>query len=307
MYASRNGQVFGLGHASRGVTAPAVTWFLAEGATGPFFDTYVLIANPFETAATIDARFDTADGASISPNTRWPNSRFSIYLDSIPGLEFTSVATTITSTNAAPVVVERAMYWPNGFFDYYEGHSSPGTTRTGLKWVLAEGENGPGQTFVSIANTAATAGRARLTVMPESSDAPHVFELPLAPNSRVTVPIDASRNASGRFGVLVDSMARRPYRSSSRARSTGRSTASRGQPARTSSRHPCPDGIGLSLKPPRRGQGPEECGNAGQPPAESHRWDAGLASQPIAKIAGCAVRASTPTARRVARAQGLQA
>ena len=211
MYASRNGQVFGLGHASRGVTAPAVTWFLAEGATGPFFDTYVLIANPFETAATIDARFDTADGASISRQyTVAPNSRFSIYLDSIPGLEFTSVATTITSTNAAPVVVERAMYWPNGFFDYYEGHSSPGTTRTGLKWVLAEGENGPGQTFVLIANTAATAGRARLTVMPESSDAPHVFELPLAPNSRVTVPIDASRNASGRFGVLVDSIGAAP-------------------------------------------------------------------------------------------------
>jgi hypothetical protein len=211
MYASRNGQFFGLGHASRGVTAPAVTWFLAEGATGPFFDTYVLIANPSLTAATIDARFDTGDGASVTRQYAVASqSRFSIHLDSIPGLEFTSVATTITSTNAVPVVVERAMYWPNGFFDYYEGHSSPGTTQTGLKWVLAEGENGPGQTFVLIANTAATAGRARLTLMPESSDAPHVFELPLAPNSRVTVPIDASRNASGRFGVLVESIGAAP-------------------------------------------------------------------------------------------------
>ena len=36
------GRPFGAGHESAGVTAPATTWFLAEGATGPFFDLFIL-------------------------------------------------------------------------------------------------------------------------------------------------------------------------------------------------------------------------------------------------------------------------
>ena len=46
MYLTSQGRVFNAGHASMGVTAPATTWFLAEGATGAYFDMYVLIANP---------------------------------------------------------------------------------------------------------------------------------------------------------------------------------------------------------------------------------------------------------------------
>ena len=46
MYLDARGQHFGAGHASAGVTAPATQWLLAEGATGPFFDLFVLVANP---------------------------------------------------------------------------------------------------------------------------------------------------------------------------------------------------------------------------------------------------------------------
>ena len=34
------------GHASTGVTEPSQRWFYAEGATGSFFDTFILLANP---------------------------------------------------------------------------------------------------------------------------------------------------------------------------------------------------------------------------------------------------------------------
>ena len=64
-------------------------------------------------------------------------------------------------TSSVPIVAERAMYWPGGFFDYYEGHVSAGATQTGSHWVLAEGEEaGPNQarTFVLIANTGVDAG-----------------------------------------------------------------------------------------------------------------------------------------------------
>ena len=39
------------GHDSAGVTAPSTRWFLAEGATGPFFETFILLANPNPTPA----------------------------------------------------------------------------------------------------------------------------------------------------------------------------------------------------------------------------------------------------------------
>ena len=49
------GQPFGLGTDSMGVTAAATSWFLAEGATGTFFDLYLLIANPGSSDATVRA------------------------------------------------------------------------------------------------------------------------------------------------------------------------------------------------------------------------------------------------------------
>ena len=45
-------QVFGAGHAGSGVTAANPRWFLAEGATGGFFDMSYLIANPSTLART---------------------------------------------------------------------------------------------------------------------------------------------------------------------------------------------------------------------------------------------------------------
>ena len=123
MYRSRPGEVFTLGHDAHGADAAATHWFLAEGATGSFFDTYVLIANPGATPVDVTASFLRDDGTVVTRTyTVRENARFSIYVDAIPGLEATSLATTIDSSG--PVVVERAMYWPTGFFDYYEGHVS---------------------------------------------------------------------------------------------------------------------------------------------------------------------------------------
>ena len=207
MYRSLPGQPFALGTNSMGVPAAATSWFLAEGATGAFFDLFVLIANPGTTDASVTARYAKPDGTVVTQTyTVRAHSRFSVYVDSIPGLESTAVATTLTSTNAVPIVAERAMYWPGGFFDYYEGHSSAGSTTTALEWVVSAGENGGRdsvRTFVLIANTANTAGEATITVLPDraftgAAPAPIVVALPA--NSRTTVPIMA---VEGAFGVRV--------------------------------------------------------------------------------------------------------
>jgi hypothetical protein len=194
MYRSRDGEPFSLGSDSMGVTAPATSWFLAEGATGTFFDLYVLIANPGNTDATVRADYARPDGSVVTQTyTVRAHSRHSVYVDAIAGLTDTSVATTLTSTNGVPVVAERAMYWPGGFFDYYEGHTSAGSTATALEWVVAGGDSGgrdQAQTFVLIANTESRAGEARVTILPaagEPAQQPIVVALPA--NSRTTIPL----------------------------------------------------------------------------------------------------------------------
>ncbi len=70
MYSSLPGQAFAAGHNSAGVTAPATRWFLAEGATGTFFDLYVLIANPSSEAAEVDVEFLLTNGTVVLKHYR---------------------------------------------------------------------------------------------------------------------------------------------------------------------------------------------------------------------------------------------
>ena len=65
MYMSHPGQPFSAGHESAGVVAPARAWFLAEGATGPFFDMFILMANPSTSAAEVEARYLTSTGTVL--------------------------------------------------------------------------------------------------------------------------------------------------------------------------------------------------------------------------------------------------
>jgi hypothetical protein len=214
-YRSAPGQPFTLGHVSMGVPAPATSWFFAEGATGTFFDLFVLIANPGNQDARVDALYSRSDGTTFTRTyTIRAHSRFTVFVDAIPGLEHTALATALTST--VPIVAERAMYWPGGYFDYYEGHSSAGSTTTALDWVVAGAENGGSdgaRTFILIANTENRAGQARVTVLPNVPTEVGAFGSPRPPpepmvislpaNSRTTVPAAA---INGPYGALVTSI-----------------------------------------------------------------------------------------------------
>ena len=205
MYRSTPGQYYGLGTVSMGVTAPATRWFLAEGATGTFFDLFVLFANPSATDANVTAEYAKEDGTVVTRNyIIRAHSRFSVYVDSVPGLAHTAVATTVTSTNNVPIVVERAQYWPGTFFQYYEGHTSVGTTSTARRWVIASGDGDPDtQTFVLLANTDNRPGQAELRIMSPSgfnASLRRVVDLPA--NSRTTVSLEGM---PPRYGVLVTS------------------------------------------------------------------------------------------------------
>ncbi len=217
MYLDTPGRPFGAGHEAAGVTAPATEWFLAEGATGPFFDLFVLVANPGDIDAVIEARFLLPDGRTVTrTDTVAANSRFNLWVDTLdPLLANTAVSTTIRSTNGVPVIVERAMWWPGPTSaTWYEAHNSPGTTATGTMWAMAEGEvGGPRgwQTYVLVANTSAAGASVKVMLLFEDGSAA-TRTVDVGPSSRFNVDVGAmfGEAAGRRFGVIVESLGASP-------------------------------------------------------------------------------------------------
>ena len=210
MYAPVRGQVLGAGHESGGITAPAEEWFLAEGATGPFFDLFVLIANPGASDAQVEARYLLPDGSTVvASHTVKANSRFNIWVDyEDAALADTAVSTTIRSVNHVPVIVERAMWWPGG--GWVEAHNSPGATATGTTWALAEGEvdtTRNKETYILVANTSPITATVRVTLFFEDGTTAQRTYAQIPANSRFNVPVgnDFPESAGRRFGAIVES------------------------------------------------------------------------------------------------------
>jgi glucose/arabinose dehydrogenase len=213
MYRTSHDTAFMAGHDSAGVTAPSQNWFFAEGATGGFFDLFLLLANPGALPAQVTVRYLLpADAPVVKTYQLSPQSRFTVNVE----LEHAMLAGTAVSMVVEadqPIVAERAMYWPGPSGEgWLEAHNSPGATETGTAWVVAGGELGglfQAQTYVLIANTSAFAGRARVTLLREG-EGPLVATIDVAAGSRTNIDIagmpEFAAALNSRFGVLVESL-----------------------------------------------------------------------------------------------------
>ena len=85
--------------------------YLAEGATGTFFDTRLAIANPANTPALVLSRFQTAT-ASVVPlytDGRRRTARATIDVETVPDMGSAAFSTLIEAD--VQVVVDRTMTW----------------------------------------------------------------------------------------------------------------------------------------------------------------------------------------------------
>jgi hypothetical protein len=212
MYLNAGGQMFGAGHESAGVTTPATAWFLAEGATGPFFDLFILVANPDDRAADIRVDFLLPRGDTVTKTYRVAGqSRFNIWVDlEDPRLVDTAVSTRVTSLSGVPVIVERAMWWPGPATSWAEAHNSAGSTETGVAWATADAEWDPSrglETYILIANTSTFEGRGRVALLFEDgSRVEKEFRLPPTSRTNVAIAAEYPEARGRRFGVLVESL-----------------------------------------------------------------------------------------------------
>jgi hypothetical protein len=212
MYRNNGSELFSAGHNSAAVEAPALRWFLAEGATGGTFDEFVLIANPNTAPAQLRVSYLRAGKAPIVKSYSAPAlSRLTLWVDQEHAeLANAEVSIVVESLTATPVVVERSMWWrADAAGEWVEAHNSRGTTTTAPRWLVADGEaGGVGQasTYVLVANTSAAATGVRFTLLTETGVGRTVQDTVTA-NGRYSLDVASTfpEAAGTRFSVLVES------------------------------------------------------------------------------------------------------
>jgi uncharacterized repeat protein (TIGR01451 family) len=212
MYVDAPGQVWAGGTSSAAVHAPAPQWFFAEGATGGFFDTFFLLANPNAHDVAVRATYLLYTGDSFTKDyTVSANSRFTIGAGGDdPRLANTAFSTRFDVIGGVDgIIAERTMWWPASL-PWIEGHNSTGVTMTGTAWAIAEGEVGGAdvaETYVLVANTSAFAGSIRVRAL--ADDGTTVTRtFPIAASTRFNINIrDAFPEMVGKkFGTVIESL-----------------------------------------------------------------------------------------------------
>jgi hypothetical protein len=208
-------RLFEGGHESAGVNSPSTRWFLAEGATGSFFDCFVLISNPDAAAANVTLRYLLESGQTVTRNVVVPPlSRHTINVETEdPRLANAAVSTTVTSD--VGIVVERAMYWPDISQGWQEAHNSFGVTETALRWGLADGRIGGERayaTYVLLANPNPVAAEVMIRFLRPNGGAPVLRTYTLAPTSRLNIWVnsDVPELGEGAFSAEVQVMNYQP-------------------------------------------------------------------------------------------------
>jgi CSLREA domain-containing protein len=216
MYSSCFGANWRGGHDAAATPAPASEWFFAEGATGSFFDLYLLLANFGNQTSNVEIEYLFDNGESLVKQYDVPgNSRVSIDVaNQSPQLSSANVSAIVRSTNAVPVVAERAQWWPHG--GWYESHVSAGVVQSGIEWQIAGAEaGGPhgAESFLLIANPSSEAATVQVKLVYDDGTTETLAEpLPLASRSRTTLSLGATfANARDRrFGVVIESLGATP-------------------------------------------------------------------------------------------------
>jgi hypothetical protein len=135
------------GTSALGMTTTANVWELPEGAAGGNFETFLLLANPYDTASTVDISLQIEGFGQITlpPSMRkvvphW--GRLTLYMPTIlremeiaegmpPGsLANKSFATTVRVFSGPPIVAEHAVYWQRAGSNFWRaGTAAFGTPR----------------------------------------------------------------------------------------------------------------------------------------------------------------------------------
>jgi hypothetical protein len=184
------------GHSSAGVTEPTWRWFLAEGATGGFFDLWILLSNPQTVDAHVTIDYQLQDGTVISvPKIVPAQRRVTIPVDQEQDERLRNAAVSARVSSDVPIVAERSMYWGSqpDANPWSEGHNSFGMTESALRWAIAEGRVGGPlnyHTYLLLANPQDAPAEVTVTYLRENGAAPVVKTYTVPATTRYTIDVN---------------------------------------------------------------------------------------------------------------------
>lgn len=195
------------GHVALGVSAPRTRWMLAEGVTGSYFSSYVMLANPQDRPTVVELRFRDADGMVARARVSLPaQSRQTVSMaDLDPRLADTAVWTEALSLDGVPFVAERVTWWPSTRWG--DGHATVPTERPGSRWLAVGGEVGGAAQAVEylvLANASNEAQPVRLTVLGPKGPVASV-RVTIPAEGRLDVDMAATfPDVTGTYSVLAE-------------------------------------------------------------------------------------------------------
>ena len=188
-------RLWGGGHASAGVIEPSRRWFYAEGATGSFFDTFILLSNPQTIAADVTMEYILPSGEVITAAKLVPaQGRVTVSIDNEADARLHAAAVSTRITSDVPIVTERSMYWYTqpDVVPWSAGHNSFGVDQTAPRWGLAEGRVGGPHNFhtdILLANPWMATAEVTVTYLREGG-APLVKTYTVPPTTRYTIDVN---------------------------------------------------------------------------------------------------------------------
>ena len=227
------------GGAAAGATAPSVDWYFAEGATGTFFDTFLLLMNPDATNdAHVTLRYlldtgETIEVPKVVPAQRAPHREHRdrrAIRGSTPRRCRRGLLPIVRSSPSARSTGRPGKARSRGA----NRTSRQGVTAAGPRWALAEGRTGGAlnfHTYILLGNPGTQAAEVTVEFLPQTG-APVVKTYNVPARSRFTIDatIEAPAIQDGSFITLISTAA--ACRSWWNARSTGTARASPGRAAR---------------------------------------------------------------------------
>ena len=162
------------------------TRYLAEGATGVFFDTHIAASNPFTVPATVLVRFQTQNAVSPSLGIVVPGEeRRLVYPARLPTLAAANFGTVVESDVA--LGVDRQMFWNPTI---YGSHAGTSVAAPQTAWYLAEGSTGGKfDLFYLLQNATTTAAQIRVRfLLPSGPPLERTYTVP--PQQRMNIYVD---------------------------------------------------------------------------------------------------------------------
>jgi hypothetical protein len=188
------------GTQQREPTAPASTYYFAEGTTRPGFDEWICIQNSGDADANVTLTYMLETGANIENTLLVPaHSRSTVNVNAAVGPDH-DVSARVTADRF--IVAERPMY-----FDYYDwtgGHCTVGARETSRLWYFAEGTTRSGfEEYLTIQNPSDRDARVAITyVLGNGTTVP--AEAYVGARSRATVNVNAAVGPEQDVSMVVE-------------------------------------------------------------------------------------------------------